>query len=819
MAITPLPTPPSRSQSPATFSTDADAFLGALPAFATEANALATDVNADEASAAASATTASNAASIAVGAANYQGNYNAGTTYQIGQSVSSGGRQWVAKTVNTGITPVEGANWLLINDGDVLGPVSATNNALVLYDGTSGKIIKSGLNNGTAGQALLSGGSGNAPVWGNLSASTIEAIASGSITAGQPVSMLSNGTVAAVTGFTQAETTGAEATATTSGNNYSTSFAIPNTNKIAVTYILDSDAYPYAVIGDVSGSTITFGTPVRISNVVAYATSTSISYDPVNNRILFAWSTGSSNQTYSVSASISGTTLAFGTVTQFFNTAQAGSLKVYYDATAACFVMLGTYAGTTFVRTFTLSGSSIVQQNSSSYSGVVMSGCHGPSYGVAVHYANGGAGTAIYSRTITVNPGATYSITLGSASLLQSTAGSIYYADISYSNDLQRFFVIYNDTAIGGGYLFCMENAANSAIGSVIITTAGFQQGQNVFYDAISQKVFVMYRVNSGNVFIRVYNFSANSFSLDVEKTNFVYSSNWQSAGLVSGGKIFVGYINSGYKARIYMPYVLSTNASNYVGLAKTAASNGQSVTVTIVGGTNTSVTGLTANTSYYVTFDGQISTTGYARIGRALSATSILVEDRLASSGLPSSSTFLRGDGAWGTVTSTVTLIASGTNPSSVSNLVVNNISTAGYSSIIFEISNIDVEAAVQLYFGLVAPAGVSASGTFYASYIHNYSNSSTPTGNIYSGSTIPLNPFNTGGSSKLAFQLVVHNVNVANKPISLKTMGSWNFTATSINVNGGGISNIPTIGGFILGPSAYNMLAGAQYRIYGVI
>src|SRR5574344_481090 len=46
MAITPLPTPPSR-QRPTEFSNEADTFLGALPAFANEANALALQVNQD----------------------------------------------------------------------------------------------------------------------------------------------------------------------------------------------------------------------------------------------------------------------------------------------------------------------------------------------------------------------------------------------------------------------------------------------------------------------------------------------------------------------------------------------------------------------------------------------------------------------------------------------------------------------------------------------------------------------------------------------------------------------------------------------------
>ena len=68
MSITPLPTPPSR-QDPFNFATRADAFLGQLPDFATEANALATEVNGYATSAQGHANTASAAATIAGNAA------------------------------------------------------------------------------------------------------------------------------------------------------------------------------------------------------------------------------------------------------------------------------------------------------------------------------------------------------------------------------------------------------------------------------------------------------------------------------------------------------------------------------------------------------------------------------------------------------------------------------------------------------------------------------------------------------------------------------------------------------------------------------
>lgn len=80
MAITALPTPPSR-QDPTNFNDRADAFLGALPAFATEANALQANVNTSEANAV-------NSAAAVLAATNIV-KWVSGTTYANGAVVWS----------------------------------------------------------------------------------------------------------------------------------------------------------------------------------------------------------------------------------------------------------------------------------------------------------------------------------------------------------------------------------------------------------------------------------------------------------------------------------------------------------------------------------------------------------------------------------------------------------------------------------------------------------------------------------------------------------------------------------------------------------
>ena len=827
MAITPLPTPPSRSQSPATFSTDADAFLGALPDFATEANALATDVNADEAAAAASAATASNAANVAVGAANYQGAYSAGVTYQIGQSVSSGGRQWVAKTINTGITPVEGANWLLINDGDVVGPVSATSNALALYDGTSGKLIKSGLNNGTAGQALISGGSGNAPTWGAVESGVQQFTASGSITAGQPVSLRSDGKVEVVNGYTSTQIISAASAALSFNYTDFGVFQLNNSNEFVIIYTNTSDSsYPYYVIANGSGATVTYGAPVRITNAAASSYGFALVYDPVTNRYGFFFRSGTA---------LWGTTASYASSVFTFQAAQAlyspistsgtYSAKAYFDPAFNGYVVVTRDNGQgALVHTITVSGVSIARAatatlvSANSYNLYAYNCVYAGSIGVGYTTQYTGAVYQTSARSITVNGTGTV-ITVSSP--FSAFTGSSDTLQVSYSSQINRILITYFTTA--NLPTLAYSSAFNATYTIQQLQTSGSYNFVLHAFDTSAQMLIATYRNNSsGRITLSTGTWTGSSFSLlDVTTDLFNANVNDPSPVFLQAVNKTAVFINSGV-TRTFIPTSFTTTAYKFIGLAKQSVSNGQTVQTTTNGGVNANVTGLSTGSTYFVTYNGLVATSGVVRIGQALSATSITVDGIIGGlSGQPSASTFLRGDGAFAAIPSTVTLIASSTLTSPAASMIINNLDVTLYRSIILELKLTPENSSQNLFVSFVAPGGTSANGQLYVGYVSILSNATSVIGsNTNGGSRFVLNSENANSSSEVYTILNVQNTSQATTKRGF-TFSSFGDTSSSVGHSrqGGGYSNAGSWGGFVIEPSSGNLTAGSYYRIYGVL
>ena len=138
-----LPIGPQPTDSPEVFTARAYPFLGALPQFETDMNAVATI-----------ASNALLALPAATAASNYRGDYLAGTTYTVGQSVSSGGSVWYAKTTNLGVTPVAGANWQQMS-ASVANPSGHAGKVLSTPDGiTTSWVVRLPTQTGQAGKVL-----------------------------------------------------------------------------------------------------------------------------------------------------------------------------------------------------------------------------------------------------------------------------------------------------------------------------------------------------------------------------------------------------------------------------------------------------------------------------------------------------------------------------------------------------------------------------------------------------------------------------------------------------------------------------------------
>lgn len=146
MAITPLPTPPSRDD-PANFSDRADAFLGQLPLFATEANALASDVSAKQviasdaaSTATAQAVIATNSAASAAASANYKGEWSAlSGALNIPASVLHSGSIWMLKANIANVAtsqPGVSADWVEIGKPMPAGSIVGTTDTQTITNKT-----------------------------------------------------------------------------------------------------------------------------------------------------------------------------------------------------------------------------------------------------------------------------------------------------------------------------------------------------------------------------------------------------------------------------------------------------------------------------------------------------------------------------------------------------------------------------------------------------------------------------------------------------------------------------------------------------------
>ena len=132
-----------------------------------------------------------------------------------------------------------------------------------------------------------------------------------------------------------------------------------NTNRIVIAYRGAPSYYPYAVVGTVSGTSISFGTPVAIENIAG--TGMAISFDSSANKVVIAYRDNGGGGKVVVGTP-SGTSISFGSIVQFASNVNNATLGLAYDSTNNKTVLVYADAsaiGKPTARVGTISGTSI----------------------------------------------------------------------------------------------------------------------------------------------------------------------------------------------------------------------------------------------------------------------------------------------------------------------------------------------------------------------------------------------------------------------------------------------------------------------------
>ena len=346
-----------------------------------------------------------------------------------------------------------------------------------------------------------------------------------------------------------------------------------NAGKIVITYRSSANSYyGKAIVGTVSGTSISFGTPTLY-------TSTTVNwsqpvYDEASQKIVLPYMDAVYGSCKAIVGTVSGTSISFGAAVNFPTTAYVNSIGAAYDKTSQRTVVAYglQYEAFGAATTITVSGTTptiAAAQNFNTYTTQSVKAQYSEVDGcVYIAFRDGGSSN-------------------GGAIIQAKMAGTL----LSFG---AKYLPVVSD-AIGMSFTISPNDT-----GFTIVTV------YSVTYGTISNGVV--------NTMGSTANFQAGSVGCAVNTT---------------GDKYLIAYANG--NSAVFEYALSNLNASNFVGFSKDVYQDGETATVQIAGSVVNTQSGLEAGKKYYANSGNTLSPTpdsvGEAVAGTAISSTSLIVK------------------------------------------------------------------------------------------------------------------------------------------------------------------------------------------------
>jgi hypothetical protein len=422
-------------------------------------------------------------------------------------------------------------------------------------------------------------------------------------------------TVEAITAVAQG--VGAESVFESATSNYGVATYDSTNNKVVIAY-QDSgnSSYGTAVVGTVSGTSISFGTPVVFeSGTVQYISAT---YDSANGKVVIAYS-DVTNSYYgtAVVGTVSGTSISFGSPVVFLS-GYTFYTSAVYDSTSNKTVIpyrdsITTNYGTAIVGT--VSGTSISFGTpvvfESAVSAHIAATYDSSNNKVVIAYTDGG--NSSYGTAIVGTVSGT-SISFGTAVVFE--AAIVNTTTATFDSNSNKIVLTYGDggnSYYGTAIVGTVSGTSISFGTAVVFNAANTQTYTSATFDSTNNKVVIAYTntTNSSHGAAIAGTVSGTSISFGATTVTNAAVTYYNAATYDStNNKVVIGYKdagNSSYGTAVVFT-VGSSNNTDFIGITSEAISSAATGPVNVYGGINAVQTGLTIASDYYVQADGSLA-------------------------------------------------------------------------------------------------------------------------------------------------------------------------------------------------------------------
>jgi hypothetical protein len=472
----------------------------------------------------------------------------------------------------------------------------------------------------------------------------VRAVASGALPSGDTVIVNSDGTVSVVGGSSASQTLGSAVDFET-GTTEFTQIAYDAANdKVVITF--QEGGRGQAIVGTVSGTSISFGTPVIWDSGSQTQVIAPISYDAASEKLLIAYrNPNAAGGGYARVGTVSGTSISFGTAAAFESASVYPNASVYDSGSGKVIITYrkatDSYRG--YAVTATISGTSV-------------------SFGTPVKFSSGNSGIytsmaydATSNKTVIVWTDSDYLTqlryrvaTVSGTSISYGTVGNVH----TFSASPTHSAVTFDD--VNNKFVAAFRDLDNSNYGSVCLGTISgtdmvwdatptvFNSGNSEYmkmtFDSNAGKVVIFFRDGSdgdaSKLVVGEVSGSAISFGslVEVGTRAFETSLAFDSTSNV----VVIAYrdLDDGNDgtSNVFQNAYTSTNltAENFLGFAAHTYADTQSALVNSTCTVDRNQTSLTAGQTYYVQTDGSLGTTAAdpsVVAGTAISSTEIIVK------------------------------------------------------------------------------------------------------------------------------------------------------------------------------------------------